>query len=552
VLRVIITKIQFRTTGLLQNSVLQIMSTGMKAGAPAVGIDLGTTFSVVAHLDKSGRPRTILNAVGEPLTPSVVLFDPNSAVVGKEAVKAGVLEPERIAEFAKRDMGCDAYSKVIDGEHYPPEVIQSFVLEKLKRDAQEKIGPFRKAVITVPAYFNEPRRKATQDAGHLAGIEVLDIINEPTAAAIDFGFEQGLLNAETGAATAETIMVYDLGGGTFDVTVMKIEGTRFTAVATAGDVYLGGIDWDRRLAEHLAEQFRNQFRFDPKANPIGWQRLLATAEDAKRALSAREKTTVVFEYSGHVLKTTIGRGDFDKLTADLLERTRLTVRNVLRDANMGWKEVTRLLVVGGSTRMPMVQRMLEEESGQKIDRTLSADEAVAHGAAIYAGLLLNDGHVAQTPITIRNVNSHNLGILGVEASTGRPRTKVMIPRNTALPAKTTRAFKTHQANQANVVVRVVEGGDPTGQNSTPVGRCVVRGLPPNLPAQTPVEVTFEYEQNGRLTVAARLPTIGRTATLALDRSSGLAETALHDWSGRLKKMRPPQVDEVGPAAATGG
>ena len=300
----------------------------------AVGIDLGTTFSVIAHIDTQGRPKTILNAEGEPLTPSVVLFEKNSVVVGKEAVKAGILEPEQVAEFAKRDMGCDAFCKAINGEHYPPEVIQSFVLEKLKRDAVEKIGPFQKAVITVPAFFNEPRRKATQDAGQLAGIDVLDIINEPTAAAIDFGFEQGFLSAEGGAQKAETIVVYDLGGGTFDVTVMVIEGNRYTAVATAGDVYLGGVDWDRRLAESLAQIFRDKHRFDPTANPIAHQRLRRAAEDAKRALSAREQATVVFEHGGQVLKTVVSRTDFEKLTADLLERTRLTVSNVLREASL--------------------------------------------------------------------------------------------------------------------------------------------------------------------------------------------------------------------------
>lgn len=518
----------------------------------AVGIDLGTMFSVIAHLDARGQPRTILNAEGEPLTPSVVLFEENSVVVGKEAVKAGILEPERLAEFAKRDMGCDAFCRAINGEHYPPEVIQSFVLEKLKRDAQEKLGPFQKAVITVPAFFNEPRRKATQDAGHLAGIEVLDIINEPTAAAIDFGFEQGFLNAQGGAEKAETILVYDLGGGTFDVTVMAIEGSRYTAAATAGDVYLGGVDWDRRLADSLADQFKSKHRFDLATNPIAYQRLMHAAEDTKRALSAREQATVVFEHGGQMLKTVVSRTGFEKLTADLLERTRLTVTNVLREASLGWNQVTRLLLVGGSTRMPMVQQMLERESGKKVDRTLSADEAVAHGAAIYAGLLQSGGKIGGTPITIKNVNSHNLGVLGVEPATGRPRVKVMIPHNTTLPATKAARFKTHHANQPSVAVRVVEGGDASGQNSTSIGTCVVRELPPGLPAGTPVEVVFLYAENGRLTVKAKLPSINRTAALTFQRTSGMAEAALHDWSSRIKQMRPPRVDDVSLPKSDGG
>ena len=228
---------------------------------PAIGIDLGTTFSVIAYLDSTGRPQTIVNFEGEALTPSVVFFDASSVVVGKEAVKASCLEPEGVAEYAKRDMGCPIYSKAINGEHYPPEVVQSFVLEKLKQDAQSKIGTFQKAVITVPAYFNEPRRKATQDAGHLAGIEVLDIINEPTAAAIDFGFQKGFLSSKGESQRPETILVYDLGGGTFDVTLMHIDGTSYTARATAGDVYLGGIDWNRRMVDYLAEEFEDEVSF---------------------------------------------------------------------------------------------------------------------------------------------------------------------------------------------------------------------------------------------------------------------------------------------------
>jgi molecular chaperone DnaK len=355
---------------------------------PAVGIDLGTTFSLVAYLDSAGRPWTIPNAEGDMLTPSVVLFEGSSVVVGKEAVKAAAMEPERIAQFAKRDMGSSVYSKAINGEHLPPEVIQSLILEKLKRDAEAKLGPFTKAVITVPAYFNEPRRKATQDAGHLAGLEVLDIINEPTAAAIAFGVEQGFLTPKGESTRAERILVYDLGGGTFDVTLMDIDGKNCTVLATAGDVYLGGIDWDQRIVGFVAEQFQKKFRaIDPRQNPAGHQRLLREAEDAKRALTARETTTISFEYAGHGMRVPVSRHQFEAMTSDLLERTRFTTRNLLKEAGLGWDAITRLLLVGGSSRMPMVQNMLEQEAGRKVDRSLSFDEAVAHGAAIYAGLM---------------------------------------------------------------------------------------------------------------------------------------------------------------------
>ena len=245
-----------------------------------IGIDLGTTFSVVAYLDGSGRPITIVNGEGDLITPSVVLFDGKSAVVGKEAVKAAVMEPELIADFAKRDMGSMFYSKKVGGQQLPPEVIQSLILEKLKNDAERKLGPIGKVVVTVPAFFNEPRRKATQDAAQLAGLEVLDIINEPTAAAIAFGYQVGFLDAKGEARKKETILVYDLGGGTFDVTLMEIEGSEFTAIATGGDVFLGGIDWDRRLADYIADKFRDKHHgFDPRQDAAGIQRLLKEAED---------------------------------------------------------------------------------------------------------------------------------------------------------------------------------------------------------------------------------------------------------------------------------
>jgi molecular chaperone DnaK len=508
--------------------------------APAVGIDLGTTFSLVAHLDSAGRPLTIPNAEGDMLTPSVVLFEGSSVVVGKEAVKAAALEPERVAQFAKRDMGSSVYSMAINGEHLPPEVIQSLVLEKLKRDAEAKLGPFRKVVITVPAYFNEPRRKATQDAGHLAGLEVLDIINEPTAAAIAFGVEQGFLTPKGESKRAEKVLVYDLGGGTFDVTLMDIDGKNCTVLATAGDVHLGGMDWDRRIADLVAEEFQKKFRgADPRQNPAGLQRLLREAEDAKRALTARESVTISFEYAGQGIRVPVSRGRFEEITADLLERTRFTTLNLLKEAGVGWGEITRLLPVGGSSRMPMVQNMLEQESGRKVDRSLSSDEAVAHGAAIYAGLLLASEAGSRPTVRVRNVNSHSLGVLGIEKATGRFRNKVMIPRNTPLPSTKRARFKTHRADQRAVEVKVVEGGDASGHNSTPIGKCVLRDLPAGLPAGTPVEVDFTYAENGRLQVRACLPDLNKEAVLTIERESGLSDVSLHQWDQKLKNGQGP-------------
>jgi molecular chaperone DnaK len=500
----------------------------------AVGIDLGTTFSVIAHLDSAGRPWTIPNAEGDLITPSAVFFDGDNAVVGKEAIKAAVLAPEDVAQFMKRDMGCAVYGKPIHGEHLPPEVIQSFILDKLRRDATLKLGEFSKVVITVPAFFNEPRRKATQDAGSLAGLDVIDIINEPTAAAIAFGVQQGFLTAKGESKQTERIVIYDLGGGTFDVTLMEIDGRHYNAIATAGDVCLGGIDWDRRIVDYVAEQFSKKNRGgDPRQNPAGMQRLLREAEDAKRTLSTRDQTTITFEHAGDAVRVPLTRQQFEEMTADLLDRTRFTVTNLLKEAGRKWDDITRLLLVGGSTRMPMVQRMVEQVSGKKPDRSLSADESVAHGAAIYAGLILASEAGSRPEFHVRNVNSHNLGVLGIEKATGRPRNQVMIPRNTSLPATRASRFATHRVNQTSVAVNVVEGGDASGNNATAIGKCVIRGLPDGLPAGAPVEVTFNYGKDGRLTVTARLPGLQKEATSEIERASGMTADTLSSWNQRL-------------------
>jgi molecular chaperone DnaK len=517
----------------------------LRANMPStipIGIDLGTTFSVVAYLDGTGRPGTIPNSEGDLITPSVVLLDGTSAVVGKEAVKAAGMEPDKIADFAKRDMGSMFYSKKVNGEQLPPEVLQSLILEKLKKDAELKLGPIDKAVVTVPAFFNEPRRKATQDAAQLAGLQILDIINEPTAAAIAFGYQVGFLDSKGEARQKETILVYDLGGGTFDVTVMEIDGTDFTALATGGDVFLGGIDWDRRLADHIADKFREKHHgFDPRQDSAGIQRLLREAEDAKRTLSARDQVTITFEHVGQGIRLPITRVEFEEMTADLLERTRFTIRSVLKEAGLRWSDLTRLLLVGGSSRMPMVQRLLEEESGMKVDRSLSPDEAVAHGAALYAGLLIARGtpeaKAVKPAMRVRNVSSHDLGVLSKDPETGRPLNSVIIPRNTVLPITKGKRYRTAKKGQKNIVINVIEGGDSAGRNSTPIGRCTIRELPPDLPAGTIVDVFFTYGENGRLQVEGRLPELGKKAMLSIVRATGLNDAKLNEWGQKLKTSR---------------
>ncbi len=497
-----------------------------KATEPAVGIDLGTTYSAVATIE-AGRPKTLLNEEGELITPSVVFFDRNTAIVGREALKAAEHEPERLVCFAKRQMGDAVFHKTICGQAFPPDVIQAIVLDKLRRDTQRHVGEFTKAVITVPAYFNEPRRKATQDAGRMAGLDVIDIINEPTAAAIAYGVQQGFVDSAGQARKHERVLVYDLGGGTFDVTLMDINGPRFQALATAGDVYLGGIDWDTRIAEHVAAAFLNDHKIDLHADPAAWERLMLAASDAKKSLTARDETVIPVTHESKKLKLKLTRTEFETLTADLLDRTRLTVRRLLKEAGLAWSDLTRLLAVGGSTRMPMVGRMLEEESNLKFDRSVSPDEAVAHGAAIYAGMLLKAGG-AIDGITVSNVNSHDLGVLGVDPETRRPRRKVMIPRNTSLPTQITKPFKTARDKQESIKVQVVEGGTDSGANATAIGTCVVKDLPP-LAAGTTIQVTFRYGQDGRLSVKASIPSIERDAHLDIERASGIPEEDIIAW-----------------------
>lgn len=506
-----------------------------------VGIDLGTTFCVVATIDANGRPTSVPNGDGDILTPSVLVLDRTAVIVGKEAVKLAVQEPHNTAEHPKRDMGREAYHQPVRGQRWRPEVLQGAILHHLKRDAEAKLGPLRRCVITVPAYFNEPRRKATQDAGRMAGWEVLDIINEPTAAAISYGMQRGFLNEHT----AETILIYDLGGGTFDITLMRITGTEFTTVATAGDVELGGIDWDRRLVEEFAQQFLAEHHIDPRTDPVHHARLRAEAESAKRSLTTRSEVTVPFAIEQHRSRLHISRRRFEELTSDLVDRTIFTLQKLLRESKTSTSQITRLLAVGGSTRMPMIGATLERETGLKLDRVLSPDEAVAHGAALYAQQLADPA--AQTRFTIRNVNSHALGVLGVDRATGTKKRHIMIARQTPLPAMAVQRFPTFRDNQQQVKVHIVEGGDAAGHGATEIGVCRIRDLPANLPKGEAVDITFAYTPDGRLDVTAKMPRLNKETALVVERATGMPDSELQAWANAIAAGLPAP-DE--PASST--
>lgn len=361
-----------------------------------IGIDLGTTFSAMAYVDPHGTPVTIPNAEGSLTTPSVVYFAADGqVVVGADARSAAVEHPELVIECVKREMGERFYSRSISGRKLPPAAISALVLKKLKQDAEAKLGPIDGAVITVPAYFDEGRRQATQAAGEIAGLEVLDVLNEPTAASLAFAYrdikrksddQNDVLRLADETSKARIAMVYDLGGGTFDATVLRIEGNNLTVLATDGDVQLGGKDWDTKLLNASSAAFKAKHGTDPRDDEHVYQQMLVSAEDCKRALSVRDKARMGIAFNNKPVNIDVSRQQFEELTADLLYRTENRIVRVMEAAGLDWDQIDDVLTVGGSTRMPQVLKMLERVTGKKVNTSLSPDEVVAHGAAIHAAI----------------------------------------------------------------------------------------------------------------------------------------------------------------------
>ncbi len=501
----------------------------------AVGIDLGTTYCATAWIDDAGRSAIITNAEGEVLTPSVVLFEDKEVVVGRDAKKVGMAEADRVAICAKRDMGKPVFSRPIRGQYLPPEVIQSYILRKLRRDITRKIGPDFQTVLTVPAYFDEPRRKATFHAGVVAGLNVLDILNEPTAGALAFGEEQDYLTRFGAPKERMRFIVYDLGGGTFDVTLIDMRPGDLRTICTDGDMILGGHDWDMRLADFAAEAFLKEFGEDPRKLPASMQRLLVAAEEAKHTLSQRERTKVFVTHMGRAMEVPVTREQFEELTADLLDRTRYTTRRLLSAAGLEWNQIDRVLLTGGSTRMPMVQRMLTELTGLELDQSISPDEAVARGAAIYAQYLLasqGEGHKPSFDVT--NVNAHSLGIRGTDPETNSRRNRILIPRNTPLPAKKSASCATKQDDQHSVVIDVLEGESLDPDQCSAIGRAVIQHLPPGLPKGWPIDVCYEYGVNGRLTVRALVRGTDKEISMELERDESMSIERLDRWKRVLE------------------
>ena len=506
-----------------------------------VGIDLGTTFSSIAQVDAEGNPVALPNDDGDLETPSVVLLSEGGhVVVGPNRMRAALEEPDRVVECVKRHMG-EGYQREFQGRKLTPEFLSALILKKLRQDAERTLGPVGNAVITVPYYFNDARRKATEDAGRIAGLNVIDIINEPTAATLTYAWHRGELGVGGRSDhKPRTALVYDLGGGTFDVTAVHYMPTQFRVLATDGDVHLGGIDWNERLVNHVVEQFIEKQGVDPRESPATMQMLRNDCDLAKIDLSGQPQTTIHCRHAGKAIDVVVTRDQFEQMTADLLQRTADTVELVLQQAGLTPRQLDAVVPVGGSTLMPQVPAMLEQLCGQRAYTELSPYTSVAQGAAIHAAILeakyrgdsqMTD-KVRKMLATVKqeNVNSHGLGVLALNPKSGKDINHVMIPRNTRLPAEVRKTFRTRQERQERVTVQVIEGDAPDPRACSLLGKCRITGLPADLPKGAPIEVCYAFDASGRIHVGARDEGSGREATITIDRRGGLTAEQLDAYT----------------------
>ena len=497
-----------------------------------VGIDLGTTFSTIAQIDDEGMPTCLENADEKVITPSVVLLDDDGKViVGPSNERIAVEDPSNVVEAIKRELGNGDYFIVYQNKKLTPEFISALILKKMKQDAEKHIGTIANVVITVPYYFNDVRRKATQDAGKIAGLNVIDIINEPTAATLAYAWEMGELGNTELAGKEKTILVYDLGGGTFDVTVVRYTPTNFRVLATDGDVMLGGLDWSRRIVDHVSEQFAKKHGADPREDPETLQILAQECENAKRELSTRAQTPVNIYHQGKSLTLSLTRGDFEKMTGDLMQRTRDTTELVIQQAGIQPKDLDEVIVVGGSTHMPVVDQMLIEVCKRNPSRDVVPEEAVSRGAAIHAAILEarltgGESRMARSVINrLRNVqttdvNSHPLGVKITDPNNREKKINhIMIPKNTPIPYEITQRFVTNSDNQQRIHVTVLEGDSSDPLACEQIGDFRIYGLPPNLPKGSPVEVSYSYDASGRIGVSARELTGNNEASTEIVRAN---------------------------------
>lgn len=502
--------------------------------AKAVGIDLGTTNSVIAVME-GGRPDVIVNAEGARTTPSVVAYKGEERLVGQIARRQAALNPAATLFEVKRFIGrrwdevkeeaarspfhvkegpSGSVRIEVEGKDLAPEQVSAEVLRKLVTDAGAKLGQkITDAVITVPAYFDNSQREATKQAGEIAGLNVLRVINEPTAAALAYGLER---------KGNETVLVFDLGGGTFDVTILELGEGVFEVKSTSGDTALGGADFDQHIVDWLAEEFNKEHSFDLRKDKQALQRLIEAAEKAKIELSNASETSIslpfiTFDPENRTpmhLETTLTRAKFEELTADLLKRVRQPVEQALSDAKLSASEINEIILVGGSTRIPAVKRIVQEITNKTPNESVNPDEAVALGAAVQAGIIQGDSSLGDivlvdvTPLT-----------LGVEVKGGM--IAPMITRNTAVPAKKTEIYTTADNNQPGVEINVLQGERPVAADNKSLGRFKLEGIPP-MPAGRPqIEVTFDIDANGILHVNAKEKTSGKEASIRIENTTTL-------------------------------